>query len=425
MDRRQFLAGLGVAPVLETALAATDALDAADRRGLAPEDDARDESLWLTVAQAYAPDRSLLNLNNGGCSPTPTAALAALKRHLDFSNKAPPYAMWKELEPHKELVRQQLARIAGADPESIAIVRNTTEGLHVCECGFDLARGDEVVISSQDYPRMRWAFRQRERREGIVVREIALPVPSEDDEEIVRRYAAAITGKTKLILMCHVINLTGQILPVQRVVAMARERGIPVIVDGAHSFANLDFALPHLDCDYYATSLHKWLSAPVGSGMLFVKRERIEKLWPLHPSDAAIDSDIRKFEQLGTHPIATFLAIAEAAALHEAIGIGRKVARLRFLRDTWAKRVLATGRVTLRTSLLPDQSVGLATMAVDGIEAKALAEHLWTKLKILVAPIGHPEVQGIRVSAHVYTSLDDLDRFCSAIEQVAKHGLPG
>lgn len=423
MDRRQFLAGIGLGGAWASPEAA-NALAAARVRAASPDEDARDETLWLAVATAFAADRSLINLNNGGCSPAPAAAMAALKRHLDFSNKAPPYAMWKELEPHKELVRQQLAELVGADAESIAIVRNTTEGLHICQNGLELGHGDEVVTTNQDYPRMRAAFRQRARREGIVVREIGLPVPAEDDDDIVRIYEQAITPKTKLILMCHVVNLTGQILPVQRVVAMARTHGIPVLVDGAHSFANMDFSMPQIDCDYYATSLHKWLAAPVGSGLLFVRREKIRDLWPLHASEEALDGDIRKFEQLGTHPIANFLAIADALALHRLIGIERKVARLRYLRDTWAKRLVATGRVVLRTSLQPGRSVGLATMAIEGVDTRALAEHLWAKHRILVAPIAHPDVDGIRVSAHVYTSLDDVDRFCRAIEHVVRHGLP-
>jgi len=422
MDRRQFLAGLGCAPAAATALA-HEALAAADARGGSPEDDARDETLWMTVAAAYAPDRSLVNLNNGGCSPTPAAAMAALKRHLDFSNKAPPYAMWQELEPHKELVRQKLANLAGVPAESIAIVRNTTEGLHVCQNGFDLAAGDEVVTTNQDYPRMRWAFRQRARREGIVVREVELPVPAEDDGEVVDRFAQALSEKTKLVLISHVVNLTGQILPVRAVIDLARSRGVPVIVDGAHSFANLDFTLPELDCDYYATSLHKWLSAPVGCGMLFVRPERIASLWPLHAAEPDLDADIRKFEQLGTHPIANFLAIAEALALHEAIGVARKVARLRYLREAWTRRLLATGRVVLRTSLQPGKSVGLATVAVEGIEPKPLAEHLWTKHKILVAPIDHPSVRGLRVSPHVYTSPAEVECFAAAIEAVLQNGL--
>lgn len=425
MDRRQFLAGLGLAPVYAPDIeVAAGALAAADARGRTPEEDAEDEALWLAVASAYAPDRSLINLNNGGCSPTPAAALAALERHQAFTNKAPPYAMWQELEPHKELVRSQLAKLAGVDAETIAIVRNTTEGLHICQHGFDLVRGDEVVTTSLDYPRMRWAFRQRARREGIVVREITLPVPSEDDDEIVARFERAITPKTRLVLMCHVINLTGQILPVRRVIEMARARGVEVLVDGAHSFANIDFTLPDLDCAYYATSLHKWLSAPVGSGLLFVKRDKIGKLWPLHPSDEVLDGDIRKFEQLGTHPIANFLAIAEALALHQMIGIKRKVARLRHLRDLWAKRLLATGKVRLRTSLRPEQSVGLATMDLEGVDARALGDYLWDKHKILVAPIQRPEVTGIRVSVHVYTGAADVEHFCEVIEHVVRHGLP-
>jgi selenocysteine lyase/cysteine desulfurase len=422
MDRRQFLAA-AAGPILGSEASA--ALAAAAARGSDPGRDAADEALWLAVAAAFAPDRSLINLNHGGCSPTSAAALAALKRHLDFSNKAPPYAMWKELEPHKEVVRGQLARLCGAQPDEIAIVRNTTEALHICQNGFDLRPGDEVLTTNQDYPRMRWAFRQRAKREGIVVREIPLPVPCADDDEVVQRFTDAVTPRTRLILVCHVVNLTGQVLPAQRVVELGRARGIPVLVDGAHAFAHLDVRPADLGCDYYASSLHKWLAAPVGSGLLFVRRDKVAALWPLHAADdAEAADDIRKFEQFGTHPIANFLAIAEAVALHEMIGAARKEARLRHLRDAWAQRLLATGKVRLLTSLEPARSCGLATMAIDGVDPERLAEFLWEDRKILVAAIRHPDVSGIRVSPNVTTTAAEIDAFCSAIEHVLARGLP-
>jgi isopenicillin-N epimerase len=289
MTRREFLGAIGRPAALGVVAAAFDPLGmqaalakAAEYAGSAG-DAAGDEPFWFEIQQAFTVDRSVVNLNNAGVSPSPAVVQAAQKRHLDFSSSMPPpVALWEVLEPQRETVRQRLARAfgVGSDGEEIALVRNASEGLEICQLGFDLKRGDEVLTTNQDYPRMITAFEQRARREGIVLKQFSLPVPAEDDDEIVDRYGRNVTPKTKLILACHMINLTGQILPVKRVVELGRERGIPVIVDGAQSFAHVDFDHADLGCDYFATSLHKWLFAPHGTGMLYVKRDKIRGLWP-------------------------------------------------------------------------------------------------------------------------------------------------
>ncbi|MFQ5629759.1 MAG: aminotransferase class V-fold PLP-dependent enzyme, partial [bacterium] len=233
-------------------------------RGRTPEEIAQDESYWFEVQKAFTVDRSLINFNNGGVSPSPAYVQEAMKRYLDYSNTAPTHAMWAVIEPQIEGVRKRLARAFGCSPEEIAITRNASEGLQICQFGFDLQPGDEVLTTTQDYGRMVTTFKQRERREKIVLKQFQIPVPAENDDEIVRLFEQNITPRTRLILMCHMINLTGQILPVKKVVNMARKKGIPVIVDGAHAFAHFDFIQKDLDCDYYATSLHKWLFAPHG-----------------------------------------------------------------------------------------------------------------------------------------------------------------
>ncbi|MFW6089960.1 MAG: aminotransferase class V-fold PLP-dependent enzyme, partial [Gemmatimonadota bacterium] len=248
--------------------------------GVPPGRLADDEDFWAEVARAFTVDRSLVNLNNGGVSPSPGYVQEAMKRHLDYSNEAPAYTMWRVLEPQREAVRQRLAAEWEVDAEEIALTRNASEGLQICQFGIDLEAGDEVLTTTQDYPRMLTTFEQRERREGIVLKQIRIPVPAEDPAEVVRRFEAAITPRTKLILVCHMINLTGQILPVREVTALGRARGIPVVVDGAHALAHFDFTLGELDVDYYATSLHKWLFAPHGTGLLYVRRDRIADLWP-------------------------------------------------------------------------------------------------------------------------------------------------
>lgn len=430
ISRRRFVGAVGL-----PAVAAASGVTFAPRlgrattapeppRGLSPREVARDEDYWAEVARAFTVDRSLINLNNGGVSPSPGYVQEAMKRHLDYSNEAPTYTMWRILEPQREGVRQRLARAWDVDPEEIALTRNASEGLQICQFGIDLEPGDEVLTTTQDYPRMLTTFEQRERREGIVLKQIRIPVPAEDPAEVVRRFEAAITPRTKLILVCHMINLTGQILPAREVTALGRARGIPVIVDGAHALAHFDFTLGELDVDYYATSLHKWLFAPHGTGLLYVRRERIADLWPLQAAPDTMDDDIRKFEEIGTHPAANYLAIAEALTFHEGIGGARKAARLVHLRDRWAKRLLENDRVRLHTSLKPGVACGIATVAVDGIEPAALGNWLWREHRIIVTPIGHEECPGLRISPSVYTTPEELDRFCDAVEHAIGHGIP-
>ncbi len=385
---------------------------------------ARDETFWFELQQAFTIDRTLINLNNGGVSPSPAYVQDAHKRHLDYSNTAPTYAMWKVLEPQREGVRQRIARYFGCDAEEIALTRNSSESLQICQLGIDLKRGDEVLTTTQDYPRMVTTFKQRERREGIVLREFKIPIPAEDPAEIVRLFEENITDRTRIILISHMINITGQILPVRDVVRMARAKNIPVIVDGAHTFAHFPFKHADLDCDYYGTSLHKWLFAPHGTGMLYVRRDRIRDLWPMMAAVEEQSADIRKFEEIGTHPAAGYLAIGEALTFHEGLGAERKAARLRYLRDYWAKRLLEHDRVRLHTSLKPEFSCGIATVQVEGVDTKALNQHLWDEHRIITVAIVHDEFEGLRVSPSVYTSPHELDRFCDVMERVLRDGLP-
>ncbi len=389
-----------------------------------PAEVADDEDFWFEVARAFTVDRTLLNLNNGGVSPSPGWVQEAMKRHLDFSNLAPTHTMWRVLEPQREGVRERMARAWGVDAEEIAFTRNASESLQTMQMGVDLEPGDEVLTTTQDYGRMLTTFRQRERREGIVLRQIRIPVPAEDPAEVVRLFEEAITPRTRVILACHMINLTGQILPVRELGAMARRRGVTLIVDGAHALAHFDFSLAELELDNYSTSLHKWLFAPHGTGLLYVRRDKIPDTWPLMAAPDTMDGDIRKFEEIGTHPAANYLAIGEALTFHEGIGGARKEARLVHLRDYWARPLLEHDRVRLHTSLAPGKACGIATVEIDGIEPSALVEHLWAEHRIITVPINHAEFRGVRVSPSVYTTLPELDRFVEAVEQVVRRGIP-
>ncbi len=420
-SRRLFVAAAAALPaaaVLRPERALAVASELARHPG-DPAELASDPHFWFEAQQAFTVDRSLVNLNNGGVSPAPRVVQQAMERHLAFSNNAPPYTMWKVLQPQREPVRQRLGRLFGCDAEELAITRNASEGLQICQFGFDLEPGDEVLTTTQDYPRMVTTFRQRARREGIVLKQFQIPIPAEDPSEIVELFESHITPRTRLILMSHMINITGQILPVRDVVEMARARGLPVIVDGAHTFAHFPFRHEDLGCDYYATSLHKWLFAPIGTGLLYVRRDKIPSLWPLMAAPDVLDDDIRKFEEIGTHPAANYLAIGEAITFHQGVGPERKAARLIHLRNRWAHRLLENDRVRLHTSLRPGFSCGIATVQVDGVDSAALAAHLWDEHRILTVAIRHPEFEGIRVSPSIYTSEQEIDRFADVVEAVA------
>ena len=392
--------------------------------GGTPQEIASDELFWHEVQQAFTVDRSLVNLNNGGVSPAPTAVQDAMKRYLDYSNQAPVYTMWEILEPQREGVRQRVARDFGCDTEEIALTRNASESLQICQLGLELKPGDEVLTTTHDYGRMITTFKQRERREGIKLVQFPLPVPAEDPDEIVRLFEENITPRTKMILMCHIVNITGQIMPVKKVVQMARKKGIPVIVDGAHAYAHFEFKHEDLDCDYYGSSLHKWLLAPHGTGLLYVRKNKIKDLWPLMAAPASRDEDIRKFEEIGTHPAANYIAIADALTFHQGIGAKRKEERLRYLTHYWANRLLTHDRIKLNTSLNPAYSCAIGNVQIHGVDTVALRDYLWKEHRIIVVSIMHEDFEGLRVTPNVYTTLEELDRFVDAMEFVVKNGLP-
>jgi len=426
--RRHFVESLATAGAAVPALT-NDGLDRLRRlarrlTGRAPAAVARDEDFWLQVQQAFTLDRTLINLNNGGVSPSPRVVQEAMRRYLDYSNTAPAYTMWQILEPEIEAVRRRLAASFGCDPEEMAITRNASEALETVQLGIPLERGDEVLTTTQDYPRMLTTWHQRERREGIVVREITFPVPPPSQDDLAERIARAITPKTKVIHVCHITNLTGQIFPIRQIVQHARARGIEVIVDGAHAYAHFPFTRDDLDCDYYGTSLHKWLLAPHGTGFLYVRRAKIATVWPLMAAPPEMNGNIRKFEEIGTHPAANHNAIAEALSFHEGIGAERKAARLRYLFQRWARRLERLPRVRILTPYDPAQSCGLASMAIDGMDPNKLVTYLWDTHRIIVTPIGHKEFSCVRVTPNVYTTVAEIDRFGDVMEDILRKGLP-
>ncbi len=346
-------------------------------------------------------------------------------RDLRYSNELPVIHMWRDLEPRLEIVRRELAIEFGCDTEEMAITRNASESLTALIFGVDLKAGDEVIVSNQNYGRMINAWKQRVRRDGIVLKEISFPVPPSSPSVITEKFAAAITPRTKIIEITHITNLTGQILPVHDIIAMARAKNIEVFVDGAHAFAQFPFTRDDLGVDYYGTSLHKWLLAPIGTGFLYVRKDKQKKIWPLIGADVTQENDIRKFEEIGTHPAANHNAIAVSLAFHRATGAGRKFARLVYLRDRWAKRLLTegNGRVKLLTPMDSKWGGGIGNFAVDGLDPVKLGNWLFGTHRIVQTPIVHPEFSGIRVTPNVYTTLDEVDRFAELVLRAMKTGL--
>jgi selenocysteine lyase/cysteine desulfurase len=387
---------------------------------LLPTEVATNEDYWSVIQQAYTVNPNIINLNNGGVSPSPRIVQEAVERYNKLSNEGPSYYMWRILDQGREPLRQKLADLAGCSAEEVAINRNATEGLNTVIFGLELKAGDEVIGTKQDYPNMISAWRQREQREGIKYTQISFNFPIENDEEIVNAFEKAITPKTKIIHVTHIINWLGQIMPVKKISQMAHKHGIEVICDSAHSFGLLDFTIPELECDYWGTSLHKFLSAPIGSGLLWIKKEKIEKIWPLVCNDKPRSGDIRKFETIGTRSFPIEQGIGEAINFQNAIGNKRKEERVRYLKNYWAEKAQQIPKVKIHTSLKPQYSCSICGVSIDGMTPGELDSSLFTNYKIHTVGIVWENISCVRVTPHVYTRIQDLDKLVRSIEEIAK-----
>ncbi|HEY4356919.1 MAG TPA: aminotransferase class V-fold PLP-dependent enzyme [Acidobacteriaceae bacterium] len=380
---------------------------------------AQNEDYWSVIQRGYSVSPQIINLNNGGVSPSPIVVQQAVERYNQMTNEGPSYFMWQILDQGREPLRQNLARLAGTSPEEIAINRNSTEALNTIIFGLPLKAGDEVIGCKYDYPNMMNAYRQRAERDGIVYKQLSFSFPMEDNAAIVKAYEEAITPRTRLIHVTHMVNWVGQLMPVREIADMAHAHGIEVIADGAHSFGLMDFKIPDLHCDYFGTSLHKFLSAPIGSGMMWVKRDKIEKLWPLTSSASPHSPDIRKFESLGTRSFPIEQGIGEAINFHEAIGSRRKQERIFYLKNYWATRARAIPGVKLHTSLDPRFSCAICGVSIEGITPNQLMTTLFGRYKIHTVGIDYETIHCVRVTPHVYTRVDDLDKFVNALTEIA------
>ena len=418
MNKREFVRTMGSAsvslmfgPAILTRLA-----------NAAPAELAEDEAFWLSVRGKYRLTPDYINLENGYYSmqsePVLEQFIASVRR---VNYEAARYFRTVRVDD-KARVRDKLAALAGCSPEELIITRNTTESLDTVISGFDWKQGDEAVMAAQDYGAMLDQFKLMGRRYGLVNKIVQLPVDPRSDDEIVQLYAGAITPRTRLLMISHLVNITGQILPVRKVVDMAHARGVEVMVDGAHAFGHFEFSIPDLGADYYGASLHKWLGAPLGAGILYVRKDRIEKLWPIYGEEATPSTSIMKLNHTGTHPSHTDLGIEHAIAFHEMIGAARKEARLRWLQQYWTSKVRGKPKIVVQTPADPARSCAIANVTITGMAPADLARALFEKYRVFTVAINRPEagILGIRVTPHLFSTTSDLDALVKGLTELAQ-----
>ncbi|OJJ17803.1 penicillin epimerase [marine bacterium AO1-C] len=387
---------------------------------LTPEAAAQEEGFWYQVQKAWVQSPHFINLENGYFSPQPTEVVEGQIKNVQMVNEMPSFYMRRRQNEDHQGIKQLLADLAGCSPEEIAITRNTTEALDTVIAGLDLKKGDEAIMTNQDYGNMLAAFDQQSRRFGVKNKIIELPLHPKSDQEILDLYEQQMTKRTKVILVTHLINISGQVLPAKKLADLAHSKGIEVIIDAAHSFAQLNFKIPELGGDYLGTSLHKWLCTPVGLGMMYIKKDKIKNVWPLFGDKSHKPDDIRKFDSIGTRPCSAVLTIANAIRFHQSIGAKRKEARLRYLKNYWVNKVKDLPKVTINTPFEDARSCAIANIAVKGKTPNELAEYFYKKHRIFTVAINNVAVKGVRITPHLYTTTRDLDKFVKAIEEIGK-----
>ncbi len=377
------------------------------------------DDFWYQIQQSYTSSRSLLNFNNGGVSPQPKYVQEAFELYNRISNESPSYEMWRVLEPRRVNIRRDLANMLDCSHDELVINRNTTEALDTVIFGLDIEKGDEIVLTRYDYPNMRNAWEQRSKRDGVKLNYIPITLPDDSDEKIVEAFVNAVNSKTKLVHITHMVNYNGQILPAKEITKAVKEKNpnVFVMLDGAHTFAHFPFKLSDIGCDFFGTSLHKWLSAPFGSGLMYITKEHIDKIWPFFPTDAREDNDITKFEAMGTRSVPTEIAVAQAILFHQSIGDQRKWERLSELTSSWVNEFKDNERFVAYKN---NTNGSLFTFGIDGLNGKEITAHLQREYKIITSPIEHENLNGCRISPHVYTSFNDIDKLKEGINSLIK-----
>jgi selenocysteine lyase/cysteine desulfurase len=378
-----------------------------------------DDEFWVSMRNRYQLKTDYINLENGYYNLMPEPILNEYIKQLKIMNQEASYYKRTKMADDKIMVREQLAALVGCDKEELIITRNTTEAIDTVICGIDWKAGDEVIFAEQDYGAMIDMFKQQAKRYGIINKVVSVPNHPKNDEELIELYQQQITAKTRLIMISHMINITGQILPVKKICDMAHSKDVKVLVDGAHAIAHFQFKISDLNCDYYASSLHKWLSVPLGAGMLYVQKNNIEELWPLFGELGYPQNDIRKLNHTGTHPMHTELTIPFAIEFYNKIGPSRKEERLRFLTQYWTNKLSNNKKVIINTPISPERSCGIANVGIQGMKPSLMAETLLKKYQIWTVAIDGAGVHGCRITPNVYTTTNELDRLVLAVNEMA------
>ena len=419
MKKREFLKNISLAvlgaPFYGSALASC----ADEAAKTSPTKLATNEDFWLKVRGDYKLKPDYINLESGYYNIIPTPTLNALHKHIDTINYEGSFYMRTKRVADKKRMSEKLAKVIKSPAKNVIITRNTTESLDMVIKGMDWKPGDEAVFAEQDYGAMRVMFEQVANRFGVVNNIVSVPNHPKSDQEIVDLYANAITPKTKLLMVCHMINITGHILPIKKICQMAHSKGVKVMVDGAHCIGHFEFDMKDLECDFYGSSLHKWLAVPLGTGLLYVADEHIDTLWPIFASHSTGDGNIAKLNHTGTNPVYHDLSIENAIDYYNMLGGARKEARLRYLQEYWTKQVRNIPKIIVNTPIESHKACGIANVGIEGIIPTDLAKKLMDDYKIFTVGINGKVVRGCRITPNVFTTTDELDVFVNALKEMA------
>jgi selenocysteine lyase/cysteine desulfurase len=378
------------------------------------------EDLWKRVRQDYYLKEDYINLESGYYNIIPTPTLRKVNEHLERVNREGSYYMRNQLDIDREKVTEALAEFVGCNSVDLAITRNTTESLDLVISGYPWEAGDHAIYAEQDYGAMQLMFEQISKRYGVILDVVSVPNHPKDDDEIVALYESKITSKTKLIMVCHMINITGQILPIRKICDMAHSHGVEVLVDGAHCVGHFDFKITDLNCDYYGSSLHKWLAAPLGNGLLYIKDDHRPKIWPLLADYEKDLNQMRRLNHLGTHPAYITLGVADAIDYLNDIGIKRKEQRLNQIRQYWMKNLQGFENIQMNTPWSKERACGIANVGLRNMKPSEMAKRLFDEFNVFTVAIDYANVQGCRITPNVFTTFDELDRFSEAVIKLAK-----
>ena len=419
MNKREFLKNVSLAAVGLPLIRTSFSTSLNTLKHLSPNQIATEENFWLQVRKDYSLKPDYINLESGYYNIIPNPTLNHMIDHARMVNYEGSYYMRTVQWDQKNAMAAKLAKVVGTSAKNLIITRNTTESLDMVIKGMNWKKGDEAVYAKQDYGAMKMMFEQVSRRYGTKNIIVSVPNHPTSDEEIVRIYQNAITSRTKLLMVCHMVNITGQILPIKKICQMAHKKGVQVMVDGAHCVGHFQFKIDDLECDYYGSSLHKWLAVPLGTGMLYVRDKHIDNLWPVFAEHHREPGDIARLNHVGTHPVYHDLSIENAIEYYAMLGAERKEARLRYLQEYWSSRVRTHPNIIVNTPKESFRACGIANVGLKNLKPHELAKQLMDRYQIFTVAIDYANVQGCRISPNVFTTTQELDVFVKALQELA------